>query len=520
MNLQEFLLFPFTKDIKLLNHVDHLEDIPVKYIRTLENTGISFIRVNEIIISSAISIIDDREKLRCFINGVYKKKAAGLILSSEVLDFDVLNPILREYELLNFPIFFMNYEISFSEIVEKTLRELWAEEDVSLCDMESMKRDLLNNYLDGKNLNFAADILSKYFKSDILIVDITHQIYGKNKALDRMNEKNLLQLFEKDSYCIDISSNNRRYGHIFIKDSTYINNYVSPFTKQCINTPLSLWFDRELAIAEPFLKAKENYLYQLVHQKYSSTQDIISKAEILGINTAIKYVCFVVEISDTTTVHNTESFTQCYSTILQEQIQRTCREKHRLALTLIDNNLLFVFLECPDSVLSIDMANQYIDIMENDLKIAFQRLQYTWGYDNQAYPLSAFYIGYERAITALELCKSLSLHPARYCLNLSLKQKLLSLIALNEEFISESYVILKKLMKQEKGAENVYIDTIRAYIATNYNISRTAERLHIHRQSLLYRMERIENILGFSLKEHDNLFILELCIMIHDNFKL
>lgn len=519
MNLQEFLLFPFTKEIKLLNQVDHLEDIPVKHIRTLENTGIPFIRVNEIIISSAISILDNREKLRCFINGVYKKKAAGLILSSEALDFDILNPILREYEMLNFPIFFMNAEISFSDIVEKTLRELWAEDDASLCDMENIKRDLLNNYLDGKSLNFAADILSQYFKSDILIVDIFYKIYGKNKALNRMNEKNLIQLFDK-AYCIDISSNNRRYGHIFIKNSTYINNFISPFTKQCINTPLSLWFDRELATAEPFFKAKENYLYQLVHQKYNSTQDIISKAEILGINTTIKYACFAVEIADTFTINNTESFTQCYSTTLQEQIQRTCRENHRLALTLLDNNLLFVFLECSDSTISVDTANQYIDIMENGLKIAFRRLQYTWGYDNQAYPLNGFYIAYERAITALELCKSLSLHPARYCLNLSLKQKLLTLIASNEEFISESYVIIKKLMKQEKGAENVYIDTIRAYIATNYNVSQTAERLHIHRQSLLYRMERIENILGFSLKEHDNLFTLELCIMIHDNFRL
>lgn len=58
-----------------------------------------------------------------------------------------------------------------------------------------------------------------------------------------------------------------------------------------------------------------------------------------------------------------------------------------------------------------------------------------------------------------------------------------------------------------------YIDTLRTYINCNYNISETARLCSLHRQSLLYRLEKIEELCGMSLKNHEDLFLLELCLM-------
>jgi purine catabolism regulator len=51
--------------------------------------------------------------------------------------------------------------------------------------------------------------------------------------------------------------------------------------------------------------------------------------------------------------------------------------------------------------------------------------------------------------------------------------------------------------------------TLSEFIRSNYNTSLTARNLHIQRQSLLYRLEKIESLTGLSLSCHRDLFLLE-----------
>ena len=54
------------------------------------------------------------------------------------------------------------------------------------------------------------------------------------------------------------------------------------------------------------------------------------------------------------------------------------------------------------------------------------------------------------------------------------------------------------------------VGTLTAYIRSNHSISRTARELNIHRQSLLYRLDKIEEITEMKLGNHQDLFLLEI----------
>ena len=56
--------------------------------------------------------------------------------------------------------------------------------------------------------------------------------------------------------------------------------------------------------------------------------------------------------------------------------------------------------------------------------------------------------------------------------------------------------------------------TLIEFFNCNYNLSLTARKLHIHRQSLLYRLEKIEALTEMSLSNHKDLFLLEICTRI------
>lgn len=63
---------------------------------------------------------------------------------------------------------------------------------------------------------------------------------------------------------------------------------------------------------------------------------------------------------------------------------------------------------------------------------------------------------------------------------------------------------------EEHGTE--LIPTLRAFFDACGNISRTAERMHLHRNSLIYRLRRIAEVAGVNLDDAEDRFNLQLAL--------
>lgn len=57
------------------------------------------------------------------------------------------------------------------------------------------------------------------------------------------------------------------------------------------------------------------------------------------------------------------------------------------------------------------------------------------------------------------------------------------------------------------------VRTLSVYFDTGTNASETADRLFLHRNSLLYRLERIQELTGLDLKESDARLALQLGLL-------
>lgn len=57
------------------------------------------------------------------------------------------------------------------------------------------------------------------------------------------------------------------------------------------------------------------------------------------------------------------------------------------------------------------------------------------------------------------------------------------------------------------------VKTLSVYFDTGTNASETADRLFLHRNSLLYRLERIQELTGLDLKESDARLALQLGLL-------
>ena len=69
------------------------------------------------------------------------------------------------------------------------------------------------------------------------------------------------------------------------------------------------------------------------------------------------------------------------------------------------------------------------------------------------------------------------------------------------------------LLAHDGGGE--YIHTLEVYFEHNGNLSQTAEALFIHRNTLIYRMDRIAAITGLDMNRPETRLAVQLALHIH-----
>lgn len=81
-----------------------------------------------------------------------------------------------------------------------------------------------------------------------------------------------------------------------------------------------------------------------------------------------------------------------------------------------------------------------------------------------------------------------------------------------ESFYQET---LGPLLHQDSRNDNTLLETLEGFFRCNGNLSETARTMHLHRNSLLYRLGRIEEILGASLDDPELRLSLQIALKIH-----
>ena len=101
--------------------------------------------------------------------------------------------------------------------------------------------------------------------------------------------------------------------------------------------------------------------------------------------------------------------------------------------------------------------------------------------------------------------------PVTYFGDLGLYQLLTSLGS-NPESARFYRKTLGQLMTHDDNRNAELVDTLEAFFACHGNVSQTSSRLHIHRNTLSYRLERIESIANLDLNDPDARFSLQLAL--------
>jgi DNA-binding PucR family transcriptional regulator len=73
--------------------------------------------------------------------------------------------------------------------------------------------------------------------------------------------------------------------------------------------------------------------------------------------------------------------------------------------------------------------------------------------------------------------------------------------------------LIEPLKLHDREHNSDLVRTLEVFFGANANASRAADLLFLHRNSLLYRLERVRELTGLDLKDHRNRFALQLGLL-------
>ncbi|MDE7298664.1 MAG: helix-turn-helix domain-containing protein, partial [Lachnospiraceae bacterium] len=96
--------------------------------------------------------------------------------------------------------------------------------------------------------------------------------------------------------------------------------------------------------------------------------------------------------------------------------------------------------------------------------------------------------------------------------------RMFGLLHQNEHSIVLDNQALQLLLNYDRRNQTNYVHTLRAYLADNCNISRTAERLFIHRHTLMKRLAKIHELCSIDFGDYYARLYMSLALLFHDYF--
>ena len=194
---------------------------------------------------------------------------------------------------------------------------------------------------------------------------------------------------------------------------------------------------------------------------------------------------------------------------VMETVKNLFVTKTRDFVTEIDEKSVILVKDCRDMKKEEDLMSLASMIIDNMHAEAMVKVRV--GYGNRVHNLQDIAKSYQEAKMALEVGRIFYVEKeiVSYSL-LGIGRLIYQLpMSLCEMFIKEVFT---------DGIPDVFDEetmvTIQKFFENNLNISETARQLYVHRNTLVYRLERLEKIIGLDIRKFDDAMTFKIALMV------
>lgn len=513
LTVKNFLETKTVSWYQILSGGDLIETQEIEHISVSEYPVEDFVRKNEMVLSIGVGWEDEDVFLK-FIQDLHAAKASALcfscpenklILPKKVLDYlSTENP---------FPFIILPWQCRYADIL-KVVLDLLRQDMVEAHDQyRSIQKRLLEAYLSNTPLNYAAQVLADAFGSKVAIFDANNSCKGFSRHFTPENQSILRSLCDEKDYMINIKTDERLYGSIYLRPLINENIVDQNLFLHYLSWPLALWFDKEWVIQISNQSMKDDFVWRLTKAKPDDINDLSKEGKRYGFYLGGIHTCIVgsIHFSGERTSEVKEQWIATNVAALKEEILQTAHVSGWHIMITYQQELLILYIQSQKSKENNNHVDRLLDILEKALADVFPQIYFTWGISEAGENPTDFCKCFQNAKMAQDLCPNIAMKNTRFTFKKTIVYNALSLLSSDLGIQEEVESVISPLYEYDRSMGTDLVKSLKCYLECK-NLSETARLLYLHRHSLLYRINKIEELTGLSLKDADSFFLLELCI--------
>ncbi|MBM7841256.1 purine catabolism regulator [Alkalihalobacillus xiaoxiensis] len=546
LTLDQIMKLDIMKLATVKTAVNQLHHKSVEWVSITEAPVENFIRKNELVLTTGIGYGHDPKQFFEFVKDVMKSEASALAVATGRYIYELYEDARELAEAEGFPILFLPWEVRFADLTQAVTARLVDEKQSDWQFAQSVQQELLSLMLAGRDLSHFLNHVSKYTEAPLAITDHLGRVKGKvvrsHKEFDRL----VLQAFttlkasdqstehhpleskvqvldvEGESFFVVpiIQANEQIQGYLFAVRSHVNDLDINVFylLLEHTVTAAAFWFLQESAVQEAEARIRDNFVGDLAQGV--PTAQLRTKAKSIGYHLNHCYIAIVgmphnlAELyTQSDQVASYEEWLPSMVHYMEEEAKYAGSSINREVMTTFIESQLLIYLEVEKEEYQ-STVNSYLDLLDRRLTHLLPDMEMTWAIGDAKIELGAFEVRFTEAKQALKLGIGRLGKGSRIFFSDTRIDQVLFKIGTDPELRTLIDDYAAPLLSYDQLRDIDLLGTFLAYQRNQNNVSQTARVLHLHRQSLLYRLRKIEALTGLSLANPDDVFLLDLSIRI------
>ncbi|OIJ12089.1 PucR family transcriptional regulator [Anaerobacillus alkalilacustris] len=544
MKLVEVLALPTFKEAKVVAGHHNLANV-VQSVNLMDAPDIiHYLNQGQLLLTTAYSIKNNPVALIELVQQMSEQGCAALGLKTKRYIEEIPEEVITEANERNFPIIELPLHYSLGEMLTEALSGILKERTEELNYALSIHREFTDIVISGGGLTNVINSLSSILDVPVILLNTRLEIMASSKDIDReaffsvykyihditnqeqINQYKVLTLPLNDTTSeykqfslYPIHTTNQQKGYVVILGTSLKQQYSSLLAVEQAANVISFEFMRLHAIEQQSRRLKNEFFSDLVDGIIATEEEIINRGKIYTIDKSLQYICITCKLDQLNQIELEKHSLKAEKKI-HSQRDLIYDLLDTVLIKQLENSILFTKGDIFAILVGFEFYNETIEqevlemVRQTQLDmIQTSNISLSFGISNFAENIKDIPVTYKEAVEALRL--GYRENEEAFIKTYRTKELTELLKSIPSQKLKEFYKsTLKELAYPEDKEKQDLVQTLSCFLNNNCQISETAKSMYIHRNTVIYRIKKCEDILGRDLKSADETLRLRISFLL------
>lgn len=498
------------------------EENEILHVNMMDAPDISnYLKSNELLVTTAYHVKDDPQLLMDLIVAMDQKGCAALGIKTQRFLMEIPTEVKVLANTLGFPIIELPIDTSLGDIVNQTLSSILDKRTNELRFALDTHKQFSDHIMSGKGIQKLLLHVKELIRSPVVLVDPYGKVIANSEKSDVITEvinnfyvNKLSNYFPTTAFfTFSIISTNQTVtvstvytyekiaGYLIIFGHVQPNHHAEMLTLEQAANVISFELMKENALKHYERRIRNEFFFHFTEDRFSSDQEALNRAKEFALSSEHYYLCAIGKIDK---LGSANSFTSSQRQMdnIYEFIEEEF-DSSSFSIHLFTRGDLVVLLFEVDRV-NPEMntaVTKMLTVIQTKISDRFEQLL-SFGISNVARGFIQVRTSFNEAQDALKAGQLAGKNG--FIQHYQTKDVLEILRMLPEGDLLDFYHnTLKELAKPSQHDRQTLLKTLFVYLEAHCQISETAKQLYVHRNTVVYRLEKCEDIIGHPLTDPD-----------------